>query len=310
MTVAPVSSTLFTVGEVLSVMLAADGRPLADARDFRRIAAGSESTVAAGLVRLGHRARLVTVVGQDALGDGVERMLSEWGVTASVNRSDRPTGAIVRAPGLGGPSAAVHLRRESAATELSPTMIDAAWRDDIDAVFITGITAIRSPSARAAVRQTVERARSIGALVVVDPNVRLSLGTPQEFAVALDGIRGDIAIGDPAELAALAQTDEHGAADALLASGYRLVVTKHGEHGATARDGSRTVSVPSRATVVRDTVGAGDAFAAGLIAATLEGASIEDSLELASVVAAAVVGTLGDVEGFPERAAIDWGVVS
>jgi 2-dehydro-3-deoxygluconokinase len=300
---------LFTLGEVLAVMLADDGLPLGEATRFRRIVAGSESNVAAGFVRLGHRARLVTRVGRDALGDAVAASLRSWDIDALVQRSDRPTGTIVRGLGTDAGVQAVHLREGAAAVELSAADVDEAWGEAVDVVFVTGIAAVRSESARSAVERTVELARGSGALVVVDPNVRLSLGSHDQYREALSGLRGDtdIAIGDLAELALLAGTAPVDAVASLIDGGCRLVVTKRGADGAVATDGTDTVEVRSNATHVVDTVGAGDAFAAGLIAGVVEGQSIAGALELASVVAARVVATPGDVEGFPWRSQISIG---
>lgn len=295
------TARLFTVGEVLAVFVVDDALPLAEATRFRRIVAGSESNVAAGFVRLGHSATLATAVGADALGDAVEASLRSWGIDTHARRSDRSTGSLVRSLAGTGPFDVVHLRTESAATTLSPTDVHDAWPADVDVVFVTGITAVRSESARRAVEHTVSLAKQQGALVVVDPNLRARLAPPSAFAAALAPVRNvaDVAIGDAAELALLAGGAPQDAARALLDAGCRLVVVKHGAAGAWASDGVTEHFAPSRATAVVDSVGAGDAFAAGVIAGIVEGAGVRDVLELATGVAAPVVATAGDVEGFP-----------
>ncbi|KQO95709.1 carbohydrate kinase family protein [Leifsonia sp. Leaf264] len=302
-------SRLFTLGEALAVFLADDfaaGRitpPVANS-DYRRIVAGSESNVAVGVVRMGHEATLVTRVGTDDLGGSVSTQLSDWGIDARIIKDPRPTGVLVR--GLNGVGA-IHLRGGSAATALSPEDVDRAWSPDVAAVFVTGITAVRSPSAASAVERTVELARRQGALVIADPNLRPALGTGTEYARALRPLRGrvDVAVGDLAELAVLAGTEEDVAVRALLESGCRLVVTKLGAAGVRATDGAREITMPSAATRVVDTVGAGDSFAAGLIAGLLEDLPFEDSIDLGTRVAASVVATVGDVEGIPWRADLD-----
>jgi len=52
---------------------------------------------------------------------------------------------------------------------------------------------------------------------------------------------------------------------------------------------------------VVDPVGAGDAFAAGLIAGLLEGKSLEEAVLLANACGAAATTVPGDIEGMPER---------
>lgn len=292
---------LFTLGEALAVFLVDDGEPLGSAVRYRRTVAGSECNVAAGVVRLGLPARLVTTVGDDGLGDAVATTLSGWGIDAHVDRSARATGTLVRTLAPGIPAEAVHLRERSAATEITAAQVDSAWSEEVAAIFVTGITAVRSASARGAVERTVELARRSGALVVADVNLRPRLGSSADFSEALAGIRGfvDVAIGDRDELAVLADSDPQHAVDALLASGCRIVVTKLGAAGAEVTDGIEVVSTATLATQVVDTVGAGDAFAAGFIVAYLRGLSLRECLRWGSVVAADVVATAGDVEGLP-----------
>jgi sugar/nucleoside kinase (ribokinase family) len=51
-----------------------------------------------------------------------------------------------------------------------------------------------------------------------------------------------------------------------------------------------------------DPVGAGDAFCAGYIAASLEGLPVEASLALGNACGATAVATVGDLTGLPGRA--------
>jgi 2-dehydro-3-deoxygluconokinase len=297
------TALLLTVGEALAVFLASDGQPLAAANQFQRIISGAEVNVAAGFIRLGHRARLVTRVGEDGLGDAIAAGLPALGIDARVGRSSRPTGVIIRdAAGPDG-GRAVHLRAGAAAEELEPADIDQAWSPDVGLVFVTGITAVRSPSARAAVERLVRTARAAGALVVADPNLRTTLTTPAGCGAALAGIRGqvDIALGDALELSLLAGAAPADAPEALIGQGARLVVTKLGADGAVAFDGRDRFEVPTFASTVVDTVGAGDAMTAGLLVGLVEGLSTHDALVLGARTAAAVVAMLGDIGGIPHR---------
>ncbi|WP_457100351.1 sugar kinase [Microbacterium sp. P5_E9] len=295
------SRLVLTLGEALAVFLARDDGPLDSSVEFDRIVSGAEVNVAVGLVQEGHRARLAGRVGDDALGRGIVRQLTDWGVDARMTRDEtRPTGVLVRTVGGADRGEAVHLRRGAAIEGLTAGDVDAAWSDDIAAVFATGITMVRSASAAAAVEHTVARARATGALVVVDPNLRPALADRAAFATALAPLRGriDIAVGDPEELAVLAGTDTADAVAALLDAGCRLVVTKLGAAGATAVDNLgnayQTVSLVGPAEVV-DTIGAGDAFTAGLIASILDGQSPDAALARGSRRAATVVRTRGDI---------------
>ncbi|KQR39418.1 sugar kinase [Microbacterium sp. Leaf159] len=288
------TGTLFTLGETLAVFLSTDSPSPRTAVEYCRVVAGSEANVATACAHLGHDAILVTRVGHDPLGDSVANQLSEWGVGEFVLRDSRPTGVLVRGPhGVD----AVHLRQGSAATALSVQDVEAAWRSEVSVVFVTGITAVRSLSARRAVERAVELARANGAIVVVDPNYRSALGDPAAFAEALSGLRGraDIAIGDRFELALLAGTEPEDAVERLLGTGCRVVVVKDGAAGAIVHRTDGSFHQPSVVAAVRDTVGAGDAFAAGFISGFLDQLTFEECAARAAVVASRVVETMGDV---------------
>lgn len=293
------SATLVMAGEALAVFLA-DGADLANSRLFERIVSGAEVNVAAGFVAAGHRARVVSRVGADALGRAVARTLMEWGVDAHlIVDPSRPTGVLVRTVGGVDRGEVMQLRRGAAIEALDERDVDDGWVDPVDAVFISGTTAVRSSSAGRAIAHLVERACRAGALVVVDPNLRPSLGSDADFVRALEGLRGriDVALGDRHELAILAGSLEGDAIETLHRQGVRLVVEKRGPEGVTAYEAGASWSSPAlvNAADVVDTVGAGDAFAAALLAALLEGSTVPQALERASGAAARVVRVRGDV---------------
>jgi ribokinase len=66
-----------------------------------------------------------------------------------------------------------------------------------------------------------------------------------------------------------------------------------GEEGALWTDGSALLRVAAPATEVVDTTGAGDAFAAGLLAARVRGAGPEEALEAGCTLAARAVAATG-----------------
>ena len=86
--------------------------------------------------------------------------------------------------------------------------------------------------------------------------------------------------------------DPKGAARALTAHA-REVVVKLGPQGALWTDGSTQLRAPAVDVQVADTTGAGDAFAAGLIAARLAGAAPADALGAGCALAAEAVARTG-----------------
>src|SRR5699024_8615255 len=77
--------------------------------------------------------------------------------------------------------------------------------------------------------------------------------------------------------------EDEGAAEQLvqrmLADGAETAVATIGPHGALAGQGAQRWRATPAPTEVIDTTGAGDAFMAGFIAATLKGATVDESLE-------------------------------
>jgi len=97
------------------------------------------------------------------------------------------------------------------------------------------------------------------------------------------GVREFIGLCDvfsPNETEAEAVTKTRNVEDALqiLSRLAPVVVIKRGPQGASAMASGRRHDVRAPQVIVVDTVGAGDAFAAGFIAAAVAGASIEDQL--------------------------------
>lgn len=74
---------------------------------------------------------------------------------------------------------------------------------------------------------------------------------------------------------------------------HGAAVVKGGADGAVWSDGARTVSCPAVATTVVDSTGAGDAFAAGFLAAWLDARDPVTALAAGCALAARAVGQVG-----------------
>ncbi|MET0234594.1 MAG: carbohydrate kinase family protein [Kibdelosporangium sp.] len=92
----------------------------------------------------------------------------------------------------------------------------------------------------------------------------------------------DILLPNAAEAMHLAGVGTPVAAAGILAARGPTVVVKNGADGAICHDGQNLVTVPSADVTPVDTVGAGDSFDAGFVAARLAGLSVADALRLAA----------------------------
>lgn len=306
MTVVAAAPEVFTMGEALIVMLASDALPLVQARQYERWVVGAESNVAVGLSRLGHSTTFCGRVGEDAFGDAVRRFLREEGVDTSALRPDPGgrTGVMMRDAPSGQAIGVIYHRESSAGSRLAPDDVPLDVVRSARCLHVSGITAMLSESADAAVLTAVRAAAQVGRPVLFDPNLRLRLGPSQRWREVLQPIlesTGTVLVGRE-EVDLLA---EGAGAGWFLDRGVELVVVKDGARGAWATDGISTWRQDARRVAVVDSVGAGDAFNAGWISAQLRGLEVEESLVQANLVASCVVAVRGDTGGLPTAGARD-----
>jgi 2-dehydro-3-deoxygluconokinase len=301
------SAEVVTLGECLVALVAASPGPLAETVVFERHVAGAEANAAVGLARLGHRVAYIGRVGGDGFGTAIVRKLrgEAVNVEALVVDDGAPTGVMIRERRALGAANVLYYRAGSAGSRLSPADVDAAANVFKGArwLHVTGITPALSPTARAAVERAIALARDARLTISLDLNMRRKLWSDAEAALVLRDLaaRVDVVMGDEDEVRLVTGSKESG--DALTrALGASTSIVKLGAYGAAASDARHTVRVDAVAVpTVVDPVGAGDAFAAGYIAAMLEGKSLEDALRVANACGAAALTVVGDMAGLPDR---------
>jgi 2-dehydro-3-deoxygluconokinase len=305
-----VNLDVVTFGEAMALLLAEPGVPLRRAVSFRRQVAGAESNVAVGLARLGHRVGWYGRVGADAFGDAVLATLRAEGIDVSraVVDDAAPTGLLVRDCSADRPTEVAYYRRDSAGSRLEPSDVDKYYIAVAGWLHVSGVTPVLSPTAADATTAAVEAARAAGVPVCLDPNVRRRLRPPDEAAKVLRPLVGHADVVVAGEEEAMLLTDAGDVAEAgdrLLDRGVRLVVVKRGARGAWATDGTSRFEVPAFPVRAVDPVGAGDAFAAGLLSALLRQVPVGRALREAAAVAALCVAAPGDLDGLPTAAERD-----
>lgn len=307
---------VIAVGEPLIALLAVGPAPLADVEAFSRHVAGAEANVAVGLARLRHRALYVGRVGDDGFGRAIVRRLRGEGVDVSgvVVDEERRTGLLIRERRALGPSEVLYYRAGSAGSALAPADIEAVTAAFIGAqwLHVTGITPALSDSAHEAVLRAIELARASHVRVSFDVNLRRRLWSDEQAATRLHPIAvgADLVFGDAGELAIVAglapSPDGLHAARALRTGGSGSVIIKRGADGATLVGEGAPVDAPAVAAArVVDTVGAGDAFCAGYLAALLDGLDAAAALRWGNACAAAALSVEGDLIGLPTRVELE-----
>ncbi|MFC8435892.1 sugar kinase [Streptomyces sp. NPDC057253] len=311
------------------------GRPgrLADVPSFDRGIGGAESNVACGLAAAGFAVRWVSRVGVDGFGDHLVETVGGYGVDVSAVGRDpsRPTGVYFRTAGERGSDGheVAYYRAGSAASAMSVANVDLSVVRAGRVLHLSGITAALSSECLELVRELMSPAAG-RPLVSFDVNHRAGLWRDADGPrVLLELARGaDIVfVGEDEAEEAWGVTGGPPAIRAVLPEPSVLVV-KQGGRGATAfvsgaaergqiapRGGAarrygpaplEPVTFVSALDVdVVATTGAGDAFAAGFLSATLRGLPMRDRLRYGHLWAAAALTAPGDLAPPPSRAHAD-----
>lgn len=245
---------------------------------------GSAAIMACGAARLGLRVALAGRVGDDEAGHFVRDALTARGVDTAALRMDpalpTPLTVVVTRGGRGGDRAVL----------TSPGTLAATSGQDIPRGMLTSVRHVHAasyflmPRLAAALPELLLTARCHGATTSLDTNDDPAGrwdpdGLPAVYAAT------DFLLPNAAEAMALAgpDGDEPGRAAALLAARGPVTVVKNGADGALAHDGRALLHTRGPVVVPRDTVGAGDSFDAGFVAATLAGLPLPEALRLAAV---------------------------
>ena len=261
---------------------------------------GAVLNTAVALGRLGEDAGLITGLSSDPFGSMIEDHLtaSQVSVTPAV-RSDRNTTlAFVQLEH--GNATYTYYDADTATRNIQPTDI-ASVPAGTKAVFFGGISLCNPPVADTlldlALSQPADR------LVMADPNIRPGFVSDQEgYRTRLTKLigRADIVkLSDDDIGWLLPDGDLNAKAQAVLAMGPKMLLLTEGGDGATAHLANGTkVRVAAEKAQVVDTVGAGDTFNAGCLAALRRADALSPS-----AIATPGEASLADMLTFAARAA-------
>ena len=254
------------------------------------------------LARLGMTVRYVTAVGPDALGERALAEVQRLGLDSSlIQTADLPTGiARVRIDSAGVP--AFEIQSPAAYEGLTTLSASAVGALAGARILLFGTLAQRSPGVLATTHRLSEALP--GAERIYDLNLRPGCWDPElvETLLAL----ATVAKLNSEEQSVLARTfalpasTERFARAAAERFGLRAVCVTRGADGAALLLDDAYLEGTPRPVRVVDTVGAGDAFSAGIAAGLVARWPIAAVLDLGSALAAVVVARAGAIP--------DWGL--
>ena len=147
--------------------------------------------------------------------------------------------------------------------------------------------------AQAAFRAAARAAHAAGRKVAITLSDPFCVGRHREAFRSFVGRQTDILFANEAEILALYETDDFEAAAAQAAREVEIAALTRSEHGSVILSGGERHQVAAQPTKVVDTTGAGDAYAAGFLAAWAKGLSLSEAGRWGSIAAAEVISHYG-----------------
>ncbi len=320
---------VITVGRVNMDLIAQQiGADFADVRGFDAMVGGSPTNIAIGTTRLGLRSIAFTGVGDDRVGDFVLRYLTDENVVTDFipHIEGRQTSLALIGVQPPGDFPLSFYREDPADIYLTVDHAKALPLDASKAVLLSGNAFSRGlvvetsgwiadEARRRGLRsfldldlRPVEWADQGGygrAMQAVLPKVEVAIGTEEEFYEALAA--------EPTQIMARGSGLTNGqveelarAIDRTLAAGDApdTLVLKRGPHGASVVTPDGSIDVPGFPVDVVNTVGAGDAFASGLITKRLQGWDWFEAVRFANACGAIEVTRQGCASALPTEAEV------
>jgi sugar/nucleoside kinase (ribokinase family) len=251
---------------------------------------GAAGNVASWIAHAGTAASIVARIGNDSAGAAITSEFEDLGVDySSLRKTSDATGVVV-----------VVVDKKGERTMFPETgansglvVTDMPDLAGFDAAYVSGY-ALLNPRSRTGVLDMIAVIKSAGLPIFYDT---VTVGAMKEVDRAL--IQSWLPLMDyvlPNEEEALYVADASDIDSALtkLLELCPAVIIKRGPSGATAQNrGGTRIDIAAIKTVVADTTGAGDSFAAGFIATKISGGDLTASLKAGVTLAAKCVANIG-----------------
>jgi 5-dehydro-2-deoxygluconokinase len=292
------------------------GVPITQVTSFDAYVGGCPTNISVGTRRLGLRSALLTAVGEDQVGDFVLAFLEKEGIETQFipRKPHHRTSAVILTIQPPDRFPLTYYREGCADRELTCDEVRRAPVDDSAIVVVSGTGLTHEPS-RSATLYAAERASTAGNDVFVDLDYRPDQWSSRaDYAAAAQQLlrRSSIAVGTEEEVVAAADDDDLNAAiEALLRVGPKTLIVKRGARGASIyTPGSPPRAIPAFPIVVLNVLGAGDAFASGLIWGLRRGFPLDRAVRMGNAVGAIVVTRHGCANFMPTEAEVEEFVAS
>ncbi|GGO27426.1 carbohydrate kinase [Gemmobacter aquaticus] len=265
---------ILSCGEALIDMLPREST--AGEACFAPYAGGAVFNTAIALGRLGAPSAFFSGVSTDMLGEILADTLTASKVdTQYLARSDRPT-TVAFVKLVNGQATYAFYDENTAGRMLSTEQLP-NLPADVDTLFFGGISLVNDPAA--STYEALQAREAPARVTMIDPNIRPGFiaGKEAEYRTRIERMIA------AADIVKLSDEDLHwlmGAGDisalarSIVAKGPKVVFITEGAAGARAVTATQDRFVAATKVTVADTVGAGDTFNAGVLAALHEAGAL------------------------------------
>jgi len=268
---------------------------------------GAPMNCAIACAHLGLKVGAIAAVGNDAFGKFLIDTLASHKVDIThmkrISNTRTTLAFVVKLPG--GEREFFFYRKPwslSADTELEFTDSDIEYLRQARIVHLSGFALSQEPS-RSEILKILPKLRAHNVLISLDPTFRIDVWDSEKeakrtYSNVLKYV--DILLATLREHSLLFETsDVSKCIRRAKEYGIKIIGIKMGEKGAILSNGSKTFSMKAYKVPVRDTVGAGDAWNAGVLYGLVKGLPLNHSLKIANAVAAIKCMHVGAITGLP-----------
>jgi sugar/nucleoside kinase (ribokinase family) len=276
------------VGEVVIDLIRNDNSNLS-----AEIIGGSPFNICKNLTKLGVKNHFYGAVGNDAYGEMILNQINAYKIDAEINVTDKPTSYVKLNQTISSPLP-IFFRSADSDILLNEQMIQDASSTKI--LHFTYWTLSKEPSL-STILSLIDKAKECNALIGFDPNYhpfiddakRDGYKTIRAIIDKVDIIKPSL--DDSQRLFGLKSVDDY--LQIYEELGPKLIIMTLGKDGLIARYKGQTLKMPSIATDIVDSTGAGDAFWSGLYTGITNKQTIFDSLKLGLICSSMKLKTVG-----------------
>lgn len=257
------------------------------------IIGGSPFNICKNLTKIGINNHFVGAVGNDENGKSVLKQIKTLGIDATINIVEKATSTVAVDQTISSPLP-VFNRSADSQIPLSQDLID-----NITSSRLLHFTywPLSEEPAKSTIMVLLDKAHANNVLVGFDPNYHSYLDDDNENGLkTIKAIIDKVDIIKPSLDDSIRMFGEKEVEEYLEIYenlGAKLIIMTLGKDGLVARYKGETLKLPSLATKVIDSTGAGDAFWSGLYTGIIKSKSIKKSINIGLVASAIKMKTIG-----------------